>query len=495
MAVKNGKEYTERINRQHIKIWYQGKTIDRPLSSHPAFNGLMKTQAEMYDMQHQKETIEQMTFQSVTDGERYGLSFLAPRSREDLVRRRIMMELWAEKHHGFLGRSPDYMNTTLMSLYTAAHLLREYNPEYEDNLTKYYDYCRSQDITLSHVFIQPFASRLSELVDDVQDSITAKVIDRKENGIVVNGAFMMATQAATCDEILVFSTPLPSMLEPDNPYAFAFAVPNDLEGMTFICRESYSGTSHYDHPLSSRFEEMDAMVIFDHVLIPRNRIFYLGDEEIGERLFSEGNFHSHAGHQVLTRYIAKTEFLLGLISALSDEQNIALEAVTRERISRILTMLENLKSLRLASEMMAEPDSQGYYVPAPKPLIAATMQYSSFYQEMLGMLQDISSSNLVMLPSETDLASDAGDFLRLYLKGQDTSARDRIALFRLARELAIGPFGGRQKQFERFFFGNTRTLTSRMYKVYSLDKYTAMIDEFLQRGKPDRLANEKSLID
>ncbi|WP_039790509.1 4-hydroxyphenylacetate 3-hydroxylase N-terminal domain-containing protein, partial [Paenibacillus riograndensis] len=117
----------------------------------------------------------------------------------------------------------------------------------------------------------------------------------------------------------VFPSPFPSMQEQDNPYAFAFAVPNDLEGMTFICRESYSGSSHYDHPLSSRFEEMDAMVIFDHVFIPRYRIFYLGNEEIGERLFSEGNFHSHAGHQVLTRYIGKTEFLLGLISKLSDE--------------------------------------------------------------------------------------------------------------------------------------------------------------------------------
>lgn len=443
----------------------------------------MKTQAEMYDMQHQKETIEQMTFQSGTDGERYGLSFLAPRSKEDLVRRRVMMELWAEQHHGFLGRSPDYMNTTLMSLYTAAHLLQEYNPEYEDNLKKYYDHCRSQDITLSHAFIQPFASRLSELVDEVEDSITAKVIERKESGIVVTGAFMMATQAATCDEILVFPSVLPSMLEQDNPYAFAFAVPNDLEGMTFICRESYSGSSHYDHPLSSRYEEMDAMVIFDHVFIPRNRIFFLGDEEIGERLFSEGNFHSHAGHQVLTRYIAKTEFLLGLIAKLSDEQNIALETVTMERISRIVTMLENLKSLRLAAEMMAEPDAKGYYVPAPKPLIAATMQYSSFYQEMLGMLQDISSSNLVMLPSGADLESDAGGFIRLYLKGQESSASDRISLFRLAWELAIGPFGGRQQQFERFFFGNTRTLTSRMYNVYNLDKYKARIDEFLRPGE------------
>ncbi|MNE92667.1 4-hydroxyphenylacetate 3-monooxygenase oxygenase component [compost metagenome] len=89
-----------------------------------------------------------------------------------------------------------------------------------------------------------------------------------------------------------------------------------------------------------------------------------------------------------------------------------------------------------------------------------------------------------MLPSETDLESDAGDFIRLYLKGQDTFACDRISLFRLTWELGVGLFGGRQKQFERFFFGTPRTLTSRMYNGYSLDKYKARIDEFLHRGEP-----------
>lgn len=479
MAVKNGKEYTERIDRQQINLWVQGEPVKGLLSRHPAFSGLIQSQAEMYDMQHHKQTLEQMTYvQEDGGGERFGLSFLAPRSREDLISRRIMMELWAEKHHGFLGRSPDYMNTALMSLYTASDLLQEYDPEYAINLKGYYEYCRSRDITLSHAFIQPFASRWSEQADEIEDSIAAKIIDRQENGIVVSGAFMMATQAATCDEILVLPTPAPAMLE-DNPFAFAFAVPNDLEGITFICRDSCAASSSFDYPLSSRFEEMDAMVIFDRVFIPRNRIFYLGRQEAGDRLFSEGNFHSHAGHQVITRYIAKTEFMLGLISRLADEQYIAFETVTIDRIARILMMLENLKSLRLAAETLAEPDRNGYYVPAKKPLAAATMQYPSFYQEMLGMLQDICSSSLIMNPSEQDLNSSAGGYIQTYLKGPDLTACGRIALFRLAWELGAGPFGGRQKQFEHFFFGNPRTIAARMYGLGNLDKYKQMINEFL----------------
>ncbi|MDO7908002.1 4-hydroxyphenylacetate 3-hydroxylase N-terminal domain-containing protein [Paenibacillus sp. JX-17] len=479
MGVKNSKEYIERINRQRMKIWYQGKQVHGLLSEHPAFSGLLHTQSEMYDLQHLPETSEQMTYQESLSGDNFGLSFLAPRHRNDLVRRRKMMELWASHHHGFLGRSPDYMNTTLMSLYTAADMLAEYDKGHADNLRSYYEYCRSNDITLSHAFIQPLASRWSEQVDDVTDSIAAKVIDIQADGIVVSGAFMMATQAATCDEMLVFPSPLPSLLENDNPYAFAFAVPNDLEGITFICRDSCAGISSFDYPLSSRYEEMDAMVIFDHVFVPKDRIFYLGKEEIGYRLFSEGQFHTHTGHQVVTRYIAKTEFFLGLIARLADEQNAGLEPINMDRVARLLTILENLKALRLSAEILAEPDHYGYYVPAKRPLIAATLQFPAFHQEMLGMLQELSSSNLIMNPSASDLNSDAGSYIHTYLKGAGTTARDRIALFRLAWELGAGPFGGRQSQFEKFFFGNTRTISSRMFNSIQLSSYKKMIEDFL----------------
>ncbi|GAE07420.1 4-hydroxyphenylacetate 3-monooxygenase [Paenibacillus sp. JCM 10914] len=206
LPIKSGKEYIERIDQQKINIWYKGNRIEGPLSQHPAFQGLIQTQAELYDMQCEAQYMKQMTYQSPDSGEYVGLSFLPPKNKEDLQRRRTMMELWASKHHGFLGRSPDYMNTAIMSLYTAADILEEHNPEYADNLRKYYAYCRDCDITLSHAFIQPYASKMSGLYDEPEESIAAKVIEMKEEGMVISGAFMMATQGATCEEMLVFPT-------------------------------------------------------------------------------------------------------------------------------------------------------------------------------------------------------------------------------------------------------------------------------------------------
>ena len=70
------------------------------------------------------------------------------------------------------------------------------------------------------------------------------------------------------DEISFPSTVLKAT--PDNiPFAFAFAIPLATEGLRLICRDSYDlGKSNFDAPLSSRYEEMDAVVIFDNVLVP-----------------------------------------------------------------------------------------------------------------------------------------------------------------------------------------------------------------------------------
>lgn len=481
MPVKNGRQYIERIDRQRINLWYQGERVSGPLSEHPAFRGLIRTQADLYDLQCDAEYIERMTYLSPLSGERVGLSYLPPVNADDLVRRRQVTEIWSGRHHGFLGRSPDYMNTALMAFYTAASVLEQSSPDFARNLRNYYVYCRENDITLSHAFVQPLASKWSEPAD-TEGSIAAKVIETNDKGIVVSGAFIMATQGPTCEEILVFPSPSFSLSEDGNPSAFAFAVPNDLEGITFICRESYARDSTFDHPLSSRFEEMDTFVVLDRVLVPHDRVFFYGDERLFDRLFHEGNFHAYAGHQILSRYIAKTEFLLGLILSLAEEQNAAAELSTTSRIARVMTMLENLRALRLASETTGDTNPNGYYVPGNPPLIAANLQFPEYYEEMIHTIQQISASNLIMNPLEADLSSAPKQYLEVYLKGISSSAKERIALFRLAWELGAGPFGGRQSQFERFFFGNAKTTANRMYQSCERQEdYKALVHQLIGR--------------
>lgn len=482
MPVKSGKQYIERIDAQTVPCWYKGELITGKRSEHFAFAGLMQTQAKLYDLQSDPHLIDTMTYASPADGKPVGMSFLPPTSVDDLRRRREAMNIWSGTHHGFLGRSPDYMNTAIMAFYTGADILEEVSPQYAENLRNYYAYCRDNDITLSHAFIQPHASKISGQLDATEDAIAAKVVDRTEEGLIINGAFMMATQAATSDEILVYPSPSPAPFEDENPFAFAFAVPNDLPGISLICRDTYAAESNFNYPLSSRYEEMDNIVIFDHVLVPHERIFFAGNEEMSGRLFSGSHFHIHAGHQVVCRYIAKTEFVLGTIQLLADTLDQAAETHVIEKTARVLAGLETLKALALAAEAGAMEDGRGFIIPAPKPLMAANLLFPKLYPEMIEILQLLGSSGVIMVPQEEEFHSNIAPHLDTYLRGTDMVSQERTALFRLIWELGAGSFGGRQTQFERFFFGNSITVSNRMYSaVFADQSYRQLVRNFIAK--------------
>jgi 4-hydroxyphenylacetate 3-monooxygenase len=200
------------------------------------------------------------------------------------------------------------------------------------------------------------------------------------------------------------------------------------------------------------------------------------------RLFSGSNFHIHAGHQVICRYIAKTEFVLGTIQLLADTLDQAAETHVIEKTARVLASLETLKALALAAEAGAITDGRGFIVPAPKPLMAANLLFPKMYPEMIEILQLLGSSGVIMVPQEEEFRSDIAPHLNTYLRGTDMVSQERTALFRLIWELGAGSFGGRQTQFERFFFGNTITVSNRIYAACSADQsYRQLVRNFIAK--------------
>lgn len=481
MPIKNGLQYKERLDRNRPDIRIAGQQVQGKVSEHAAFKGLMATQASMYDMQADESAKARMTFESPLSGERVGLSFLQPKTKKDLAARREMMQAWAYAHNGFLGRAPDYMNTALMAYSSAAGILEKDYPQFAANLRNYYVYCRENDITLSHVFIQPKAARLSNFLLALENPPAARVMEKNKDGIIVRGAFMLDTQGATSDEILVYPAPFPTFHEGESPYSFFFAVPSCLPGIRFVCRESFvGGESAYDYPLSSRYEEMDTLVLFEDVLVPWDRVFLCGDVSMANRLSEESRFHTHAATQVMCKNIAKTEFFLGVAETMAETSGIDQNAHVVEMVSELLVILETLKSLQLAAENGAKRDKWGSMVPDPKPLLAANVYFPKVYPRMIEIIHLIGSSSVIMIPSEKDFDGKLGDLLQRYLKGVGLDAKNNVQLSRLAWELSVSAFGGRQSVYEKFFFGNAATVTNRLYNGYEgREKYKQRILDFL----------------
>lgn len=294
---------------------------------------------------------------------------------------------------------------------------------------------------------------------------------------------MLATQGGITDEIMVFPsipTAMDYLIDENNPYAYAFSIPNNTPGLKFICRESFDyGRSTFDHPLGSRFEEMDTIVVFDHVKVPWDRVFVSGNTCMILRLYQESSFYAHVGHQVVAKNVVKTEFILGLIQLLAETIRIQDYQHVQEKIAEVMVALETLKGFLASSEAGAKLDQWGTMTPDVVPLQAAMVYYPRIYPRFTEILQLLGASGLMTLPSKADFESDLQSELNRYLKGADVSAYERVKRFRLAWDLSMSAFGSRQTLYERFFFGDPVRQASTFYLGYDKEPYVERVKEFL----------------
>ncbi|MEH7549184.1 4-hydroxyphenylacetate 3-monooxygenase, oxygenase component [Neobacillus vireti] len=473
MSIINGKEFIERLNKMKNEIWLDGVNIKGAISDHPAFKGILKSKASLYDLQNSQDLKNEMTFFSSENENPIGLSYLQPKTKEDLKRRRKMIEHWARQTHGMMGRSPDYMNTVVMSFASSANVLSGRENCFPENIQSLYERAMKHDLSFTHTFITPQVNRSQVYLGFTNEPISAKVIDRNEKGLVIKGARLLATQGGLTDEVLVFSAP---RLFFDPSEAFAFSIPSNTKGLKFFCRESFvGGESSFNYPLSSKYEEMDSIVVFDNVLVPWDRVFYYDNVDAATDFLVESSFYQFAYHQVITRQIVKTEFFLGVAQLLVETINVGEYQHIHEKLSEIIIGLETMKALLEKSENDAELDEWGSMRPSIIPLQVASNIFPKIYPRFSEIIQIIGASGMISIPTERAFDSEIRSELDQYLQADGMNAEDRVKLFRLAWDLTMSSFGTRQTQYERYFFGDPIRLSSNLYKNYIKDKHVEEI--------------------
>ncbi len=476
MGAINGKEFIDRINELNNEIWLDGEKIEGLLSDHPAFKGIIQEKAALYDLQLNPKFKSEMTFFSPETGDPIGLSFMQPKNKEDLIKRRKMFEHWAKQTFGMMGRSPDYLNTVLMSFASSASFLDGKENCFPQNLIAFYKMAREKDLSFTHTFISPQVNRSQLYIEDSKEPIAAKIIEVNNDGIVIKGARLLATQGGLTDEVLVFS--VGRFLS--NEEAFAFSIPSNTKGLRFICRETFiGGSSYFNHPLSSRFEEIDTIVVFDNVLVPWDRVFYFNNSKVAEEFMIQSSFHAFAKQQVVTRQIVKTEFILGVAQLLIETINISEYQHIQEKVTEIIAGLETMKALLEKAENNASIDYYGVMRPEIPPLNVASFIFPKIYPRFTEIVQIIGASGMITIPTEKAFRSNIRTDLDQYLQGATKCAEERVKIFRLAWDLTMSSFGTRETQYERYFFGDPIRIASELYKNFPKEQYVNNVSEFL----------------
>jgi 4-hydroxyphenylacetate 3-monooxygenase len=488
MAIRTGEQLLQSL-RDGRQMFIDGDRVE-DVTTDPRFAAAARSLAQLYDMQHDPALIDRMTFLSPTSGARVGLSFIEPHSVDDLIHRRDMVKMWADATCGMFGRSPDYMNIFITAFASAAEEFAKKDKRFSENIRGYHQYIRENDICMTHTLINPQVDR-SRPVEKQDKDLAAKIVKETDAGIVIRGARMVSTLCAYSDDLLVLPSTYIASSKEAEPYAFGFSIKVNAPGLRFICRPSVihqNAASPMDYPLSARFDETDAMVVFDNVLVPWDRVFIHRDPELCNGLYNRTGIMPQIMHQFSTKNLAKAEFMMGLAFAIAKSTNIDQHLHVQGMLAEAIQYAEFCRACLRASEADAAPGPGGVMTPAAMPLWTVRMMFPKMFVRMCEIVQILGAGGLVAVPSYAELAGPAAADVGTYFQAANADAATRIKLFRLAFDAAVSSFSGRQQLYERYYSGDPVRLAGTLYGLYDkdahIDRIIAMLDELEAHHPP-----------
>ncbi|MGE4132176.1 MAG: 4-hydroxyphenylacetate 3-hydroxylase N-terminal domain-containing protein [Bdellovibrionales bacterium] len=454
--MRDGKSYLENLAKTPRNVWIDGNKI-KSVIEHPATAATAKAVAALYDFQ--------MTHASSLGHEGVAQSLHIPRSKSELLARGSAFLAWARQSGGFLGRTPDYLNSILSAWAGASPYFGTGHSDFARNISNYHKLVCAQDLALTHSVVNAYRVKGQTRVLDRERAM--KVVKERDDGILVRGIRHLATSAATCDELLVYSGRISNLTDADADYALSFAVPIGSAGLKLLGREPFDPSrSKFDFPLSSRFEEMDFLVIFEDVFVPWERVFIYRDSAKTNELHLATNSVIHSAHQTTAKSLAKTEFFLGTLLRYINTHESKTVPHIQHLVAEVMMQLEVMKALLRQAEENCAIDSWGVMAPQMMPLEVARVLYMKYYSQLVEVVRSVGAGQLMLLFSQNDLQGEVKGDLERILGDPEQSATDRVRYNRVLWDMACSAFATRQDLYERLYAGGLYPSLQFLYRVF-----------------------------
>jgi aromatic ring hydroxylase len=468
MGARTGEEFLKGLRARKREVWLGDQRVD-DVTEHAALAGAAAALAAVFDRQH--EYPDDCLMQDPETGEPINVSHMIPRSKEDLQRRHRGLARIAEASVGLLGRTPDYMNVTFAGFAGERNAWRGrdgHNDEGVEHLAAFQKQLAREDISLTHTIIHPTIDRARDQ-SFAGNPVPLHKVGDTAHGIVVRGARILATLAPFADEIAVYpGHPLPKGAPAE--YALSFSIPMDTPGLVFLCRDSAStpGANLFDRPLSSRFDEQDAFVIFDDVEVPRGRVFIDADLDVYNSVMGPTAWMPNIMQQTTIRALTKLEFAYGLATRLAETVNDASPG-TLEMLGELHGYVEVTRNALLLAEEHAFDRGEGVWFPDGRALHPMRALLATWFPRVNDIIITIGSHNLLATPSRAMLDDTRlRPLLDEFLHGaNEVDAEERAALYRLAWDFVGSNLGTRNDLYERNYLASAKTNRTIVHIAYA----------------------------
>ncbi len=373
-----------------------GKRIDNPVDDpilRPSLNSVRMT----YDLAQMPEYEDLMTAVSPYTGRRVNRFTHIHQSAGDLVKKVKMQRLLGQKTASCFQRcvGMDAFNAVFSTSYEVD---RKYGTHYHENFKQFMIYCQDNDLTVDGAMTDPKGDRSKVPHAQADPDLFLRVVERREDGIVVCGAKAHQTGMVNSHEVIIM--PTQSMGPEDKDYAVSFAVPTDTKGIFMIVGRQSCDTRKLEGSEldvgNSEFGGMEALVVFDHVFVPNDRIFLNGEHEFAGMMverFAGYHRQSYGGCKV-----GVGDVLIGAAAVIADYNGAGKASHIKDKLIEMTHLNETLYCCGIACSAEGHPTESGNYLIDLLLANACKQNITRFPYEIVRLAEDIAGGLMVTAP-------------------------------------------------------------------------------------------------
>jgi 4-hydroxyphenylacetate 3-monooxygenase len=448
-----GAEFLESL-RDGREVYIYGERV-KDVTTHPAFRNSAASVALLYDALHAKETKDVLTAPTDTGSGGYTHKFFkVAHSAAEVVAQRDAIAAWARITYGWLGRSPDYKAAFLNTLGANAEF---YGP-FADNARAWYKRGQESVLFLNHALINPPIDR-DKPVEQVKD-VYITIQKETDAGIYVSGAKVVATNSALTQYNFLGQNMGQEITDPS--MVVMFIAPMNTAGIKLICRPSYEMAaaatgSPWDYPLTSRFDENDAIFIFDNAFIPWENVIIHRDIGRLKDFYPKSGFFQGFTLQGSTRLAVKLDFIAGLLYKAARATGVEAFRGVQAQIGEVIGWRNLFWSLTDAMAFNPEPWVDGAVLPNSRGSASYRLFMTEAYPQIRNIVEKVIASGLIYLPSNArDFKNpDIDKYLAKYVRGSNgIDYKARIKIMKLLWDAIGSEFGARHELYEMNYSGS-----------------------------------------
>jgi len=433
--IRTGSEYIESLRGRKLKVFLFGELIAEPVD-HPIIRPSVNAVAETYDLAVRNPEIG--TALSPFTGERVNRFLHIAQSPEDLVMQNKMQRRLGQLTGTCFQRCVGM--DTLNSLHSVTYEMDEKNgTPYHQRFMNFVGMAQRANFVIAGAMTDVKGDRSKSPSEQADPDLFVRVSRRTDEGIYIKGAKAHQTGCLNAHWLVVMPT---MRLGPsDRDYAIVGALPVDAPGITYIYGRQSCDTRSMDEGSidagNARFAGQEAMIVFDDVFIPWERVFMDGESEFAAMLVERFTCYHRRS------YVCKTgvgDVLIGAAATIADYNGVEKVSHIRDKLVEMTHLNETIYGTGVAASYQGIPMKSGVYLPDEMLANVCKHHVTKLPYEIGRLAQDLAGGLVVTMPSEKEFRHpELGPLIEKYLKGRaEISTEDRMRILRLIENMTMG---------------------------------------------------------